>query len=64
MPTAASFLPHQTCSHAWGALSIAVRMPPSSSITFIRSSLQSVAKIFPADTKRWPAVVILLDRLG
>jgi hypothetical protein len=43
----ASLLPHQTCSHACGALSIAVRMPPSSSITFIRSSLQSVAKIFP-----------------
>jgi hypothetical protein len=47
IPTAASLLPHHTCSQAPGALSIAVRMPPSSSITFIRSSLQSVAKIFP-----------------
>ena len=46
-PTAASRLPHHTFSHASGARSTAVRMPPSSSITFIRSSLQSVAKILP-----------------
>jgi len=37
-----------TFSQASGARSTAVRMPPSSSITFIRSSLQSVAKILPS----------------
>ena len=64
-PTAASLLPHHTCSHAPGARSIAVRMPPALVEHHVHPLVAPERCEEPsADTKRGPAVMILLHRLG